>query len=285
MQYAIPSLAGDPTEDFVGGYSRIHQVETVLPGVATNCQMVDMTDQIGCLAQADPCSIGYAGDGANTWASRATYVSGCTSANPSACPATGMGPMRIHTFAPGTTTVQKLGTTGEYELSRKLYFASFLGFQNIGADPVSGLTTASSELALANWETTTGPAPSMTALLVTDDFFDFGTQTVGGTSGIPFCEDFNEDNVCNGGFGAAGALGKTNTNACTATGSAGTGINSAIPNIANTANTICGNGTVEAYEECDNGANNGTAVGKCSLTCRCTTAFVQTSTSGDNGCQ
>jgi hypothetical protein len=53
--------------DFVGGYGRIHQVETVFATGASPlvpCHRAAATDQIGCLAQADPCSIGVAGDGA-----------------------------------------------------------------------------------------------------------------------------------------------------------------------------------------------------------------------------
>ena len=59
--YKIAAL--NTTVEFTAAYNRIHQVETFIPGTAYNCQMEDMTDQIGCLTQADPCSIGYAGDG------------------------------------------------------------------------------------------------------------------------------------------------------------------------------------------------------------------------------
>jgi hypothetical protein len=67
-QYPIPGSS--LTVDMAGAFNRIHQVETVFgpadpPGVG--CQQIDPTTQVGCFVQADPCSIGYAGDTARTW--------------------------------------------------------------------------------------------------------------------------------------------------------------------------------------------------------------------------
>ncbi len=262
-QYNIAAISATTFTDFVGGYSRIHQVETMLPGTATQCQLVDMTDQIGCLAQADPCSIGYAGDGSKDWNTR----------SPIAASSPGMLALRVDEIAPAPATVQLLGLTGEYQASRKLYLSSFTGFQNI---PATG--TGPSELELANYEAK-GSGSSFNGFVGTDGFFTLGSQSPNGTDN-QFCEDFNEDILCNGGKGAAGALGHTNTNACT-------GINTAITTIPNTAFTICGDGTIGAYEECDDGENQtAKGAGKCSTTCRCTTAFVHTSTTagGDDGC-
>jgi cysteine-rich repeat protein len=63
--------------DLVGGMGRIHTISTVWNTGATvpvapnvGCQMKDATDQIACLTQADPCSVGYAGDGGKTWYTR-----------------------------------------------------------------------------------------------------------------------------------------------------------------------------------------------------------------------
>jgi len=276
-QYNVAALGTNVFLDFVGGYSRIHTTETILPGVATPCQNEDMTDNIGCLAQADPCSIGYAGHGSVDWYNRAPT----TGLTPPAPTSAGEAPLRVAQILPTTATVQLLGEAGEYQYSRKLYFASFLGFQNVVSDPDS-LGTATSELALANWESTDA---NINPLLVTDGFFDLGPQSPGGAgttgNGAQFCEDFNEDNICNGGKGAAGALGATNVNACA-------GINSAITHISNSQFTICGNGIVEAYEECDDGeGQTAKGSGKCSSTCRCTSQSIGTSTTalGDNGCQ
>jgi cysteine-rich repeat protein len=36
-----------------------------------------------------------------------------------------------------------------------------------------------------------------------------------------------------------------------------------------TISTVCGNGVQEAYEECDDGLNNGTTGDACSSICRC----------------
>jgi hypothetical protein len=66
-QYPIPG-GGGLTVDMAGAFNRIHQVETVFdenvgarPGA---CQQTSATDQLSCLVQADPCSIGFAGDSA-----------------------------------------------------------------------------------------------------------------------------------------------------------------------------------------------------------------------------
>jgi hypothetical protein len=52
--------------DFAGYYGRIHEVQTI-PAGRTSCREARATDQIACLVQADPCSIGVAGDAARTW--------------------------------------------------------------------------------------------------------------------------------------------------------------------------------------------------------------------------
>jgi cysteine-rich repeat protein len=262
-QYNIASLG--TFVDFTGGFSRIHQKETMLGTSANFCQLVDMTDNIGCLAQADPCSIGYAGDGGKTWGAH----------NPGGAVASNVDAMRIAQIAPATATVQKLGTAGEYQASRKLYFVSLRGFANLAAttgDPAPG---PADELTLAKFEanpTTTGT--NMRGILLANGFFELGSLSPGGAN-TPFCEDFNEDNVCNGGLGAGGALGATNTNACP---SNPTGIP--------TVSTICGNGTIEAFEECDDGANQtALGTGKCSATCRCKGSFTgPPGASGDSGC-
>ena len=56
---ATVSGIGDPRWGG-GGVFRIHQT-TPLSSGAINCQESDATQQIGCLVQASPCSIGYAG--------------------------------------------------------------------------------------------------------------------------------------------------------------------------------------------------------------------------------
>jgi hypothetical protein len=249
-QYSIPSLG--TTVDFVGGYSRIHQVENLAGPGAAACQLVDMTDQIGCLVQADPCSIGYAGAGAGDFWTRS---------NPAPQPITGpftsspIASLRVAQIQPSTASVQALGTTGEYPLSRKLYFSSLVGFGNVAA--TTGDPGAADELALARFEAT---PTNINTILTANGFFTLGAQSPTGTD-TQFCEDFNEQVVCNPTPASASTL-PANLNGC-ANNPAG------IP----TVSTTCGNGTREAYEECDNGTANGTTGNNCSQTCRCVADF------------
>ena len=244
LEYPIPALG--TTADFTAAYSRIHQVETLNGGSA--CQLEDMTDQIGCLAQADPCSIGYAGDGAKLWYSH-TGACAANQAAGIACPAAASADaLRVAQTYPTTTTVQALGKAGEYQLSRKLYFNSLVGFANIAA--TTGDPTAADELTLAKFEST--PA-DINPILTANDFFTLGPQSPGGGDN-PFCEDFNEQTIC----GAA-----SNNNGCL-------GNPSGVP----TVNTVCGNGVLEAFEECDGTVNAGS--GGCSATCRCKADFNET---------
>jgi hypothetical protein len=246
--------------DFAGAFNRIHQVDVAVSG-ATPCQMVDMTDQIGCLGQADPCSLGYAGDGGKLWSTHAVAPGGPTlPASP------GIDAANIFGVYPQTSSVQLLGEANEYPLSRKLYFNSLPGFSTVTSD----------ELALAKFEATANAAgtTAIDTIVTTNGFFLLGAQAApqtpgtgitsgvaGGTANEQFCEDFDETVVCNPTLTAASTL-PANVNAC-ATNPSGIPTNS----------TDCGNGTREAYEECDDGAANGTSVTgeKCSSTCRCTT--------------
>ncbi len=247
-QYSIPSLG--VTTDFAGGFSRIHQVETIFGTTSTNaaCQLVDMTDQIGCLTQADACSIGYAGAGASDFSKRANPAPGGTT--PGA-----IASLRVAQISPSTATVQLLGNPGEYQLSRKLYFVSLPGFENIAAS--TGDPGAADELKLAVFES--NPA-NMNSIITGNGFFTLGSQSPSGAD-TQFCEDFNEQVVCNPTPKTPSSL-PANVNGCTAN-----------PSGVPTASTVCGNGTKEAYEECDDGVNNGTTGDKCSPTCRCVADF------------
>ena len=247
-QYTIAALG--TTTDFAGAYNRIHQVETLWgttgPTGTSACQLEDMTDQIGCLTQADPCSIGYAGDGAKLWYTHTGACAANTAAG-LACPAAAASDaIRVAQTYPTTTTVQELGKPGEYQLSRKLYFNSLVGFSFV-AD-TTGDPTATHELTLAKFEST----PSLiNPILVNNDFFELGPLSPAGAN-TQYCEDFNEQTIC----GAS-----TNNNGCAGNGSVvppntydgGVGL----PTIS----TICGNGLLEAFEECDPGAGTSGAAG------------------------
>ena len=222
-----PTVATDNTANgstaggqrpIMGAYYRLHQTLTMNNPDNTNlCAFPDMTQQIGCLVQASPCSIGYAGRVADN-------VTGTTALLVSAIP-------------DSQTCVQQFS----YPLSRKLYLDSLIGF---GASGVNG-----QELALAKCE---GISSAAINQAVTDNNFvplpSTGPNAING--GAPFAEDFNE---------AAQCAAASNNVAFTANAGG-------LP----TVGTVCGNGTKEAFEDCDNGtANvNGGAPGTCSLTCR-----------------
>jgi hypothetical protein len=254
VQDPIPALGAGVSVDLVGGYSRIHSIDVAATGLSP-CQMVDMTDQIGCLGQAEPCAIGYAGDGGKTWNTHTEQAGG-----PALPAAAGVDAVNVFAVYPQVSTVQALGEAAEYPLSRKLYFNSLAGFSTVTSD----------ELTLAKFESGTGTGTTaFNSILTNSGFFQLGPQAgppaagslgvTGGVANTQFCEDFNEQVVCNPTAATASAL-PANVNGCL-TNPAG------IP----TANTVCGNGTQEAYEECDNGTANGTTGNKCSQTCRCTT--------------
>jgi len=70
-------------------------------------------------------------------------------------------------------------------------------------------------------------------------------------NGLPFCEDFNEEALC----GIA-----PNDNAC----------DNLKPNFDDFPgfSTVCGDGLVDAFEDCDNGTLNGPPPATCSTSCR-----------------
>jgi hypothetical protein len=244
LRYQIPSLG--ISLDMAGGFSRIHEVQTIFgttPIDVQACQLADMADQIGCLVQADPCSIGYAGSSAKTFAMR----------NPATAPGTAqpIDAVRVAQIAPLTAAVQALGTAGEYPLAQKLYFVSLPGFNHI--EGTGGDHDALDELTLAQFAAI--PA-NISPILAAKGFTTLGWQSPGGID-TQFCEDFNEQMVCNPTPGTPSTL-PANVNGCA-------GNPMGLP----TVSTTCGNGVREAFEECDNGLSNGTATDHCSQACRC----------------
>ena len=249
---------------FTGAFARIHAQVPLwdTANAATKgapCQMQDATDQIGCLTQADPCSVGFAADGAKTWGSRNPASLG----GPIASNITGL---RVNQVAGNTATVQ----SGSYNLWRKIYFNSSAGF-----DSLPGVTNGNAELGLAQFESNTA---SITSILSQYSFFSFGAGSPQGQD-KPFCEDFNETMLCDAGF--------VNSNACANNNAIpGPDANPAIPSTSDagafspipgdpssdpsvpTTSTVCGNGIIEHFEDCDNGLANGTSGNTCSVTCR-----------------
>ncbi|MBV9948777.1 MAG: hypothetical protein JOZ69_18155 [Myxococcales bacterium] len=233
-----------------GAFYRLHALRSMNPVTLRTCQLADMTDQIGCLVEASPCSLGYAGRGATN------NVAQNNNTNTAA--------IKVFAQSPLDLCIQD---NFRYPLSRKLYLNSLAGLQtaNVNGEELQ-FTGCETDLAQPNLPTPTPaglmtnsgsatggvqhfgfiPLPNGVALP------DGGTLTV--NNGEPYCEDFNEVALC----GAAGP----NSNAC-ATAPA----NNLDPSTFNF-NTTCGDGVVQAYEDCDNGAANGPLPATCSTTCR-----------------
>jgi hypothetical protein len=255
--------AGRPTW---GAYKRIHtsqamynspsnaiSIDSSAPGGATPspmCTKNDATDQIGCLVQASPCSMGYAGRTAE----------GSTGPNPSGS---------ALAMSPNTTGLKILGVPDNsaciqaftYRLSRKLYLNTIIGFDVTQ-------TASAPEWDLARCESN---ASLINQVALTNNFValpDAGGPTIVGgpnnglawgtvVAGKPFCEDFNEGMICNGDAGA-------NFNACANNDNTDGGI----PGVAQGNSAVCGNGIVEQFEDCDNGTGNGASPAACSTICR-----------------
>jgi hypothetical protein len=181
-----------------------------------------MTDQIGCLVEASPCSIGYAG---------LTAVQN----NP------GISSVKLNKQTPeilciqgGTNTLGQPVDGFTYPLSRKLYLSTTIGFQNVTNEELQ-LTGCETNLAQASGTVanvlTTGPA----------DVSNFGFIHIGAAAGgQPYCEDFNENMLCQAQFPA------DNVDSC-ATSPA----NLTFP--PPSSRTLCGDGIKDPYEDCDCG--------------------------------
>jgi hypothetical protein len=125
-----------------------------------------------------------------------------------------------------------------------LYFGTVAGFN----------TATGPELALAQCEANSGTINTALAFEKFVRLPSVGPNAVNG--GAPFCEDFNEQLIC--------PNTTSNVNGCATNGAVG------LP----TVTTACGNGTVDAFEECDPNAARGAwscnqVSGSCSTTCRC----------------
>jgi hypothetical protein len=101
-----------------GAYYRLHTTKTITPG-APVCFQDDATTQIGCLARANGCAIGFAGREAGTLP-----------------PAGSVAALTLNGMAPTQANIEALVTTpndpsDDYPLARKLFFSSIVGFENV----------------------------------------------------------------------------------------------------------------------------------------------------------
>ena len=147
----------------VGNFSRIHTTRTLIataptcPGTGGSkrcCDQDDATSQIGCLAEADQCSIGFAGG-----ESAGQVLQ--TSAGAETAFAASINNIRND---------QSCIVTALYPLSRKVYLGSVVGFENVTGQ----------ELGLA--KCFAGAANNFTGLLAAKNLFPLPTG--------PVCQDF-----------------------------------------------------------------------------------------------
>jgi hypothetical protein len=212
-----------------GAYHRIHTNHTLSTNTSIpTCQQADMTSQVGCLVAASPCSIGYAGRTALTQ-------------NPNTVA------LKLDKINPDLLCVQG---NFIYPLSRKMYLNSILGLDRVGngvpGDQEAQLVGCETDLAQPSLGI---PAGLVSSAAVSAGLLPLPSFVNGGE---PYCEDFNESLIC--GFGNA------NVDAC----QKAPPYLDAFP----TFDTVCGNGQLDAYEDCDNGVFNGTPGNSCSSTCR-----------------
>jgi len=290
LLYPVPGTS--VSVPFTGAFARIHQVNPIWDtSVASTppaliggggqlqggCQLTDASDQVGCLTQADPCSIGLGDDGSKQWNTH----EGLSLA------VSGTDALELSQIYPTAATIQgTIGASGTYPGWRKLYFNSSNGFDSIngttslintkGPDP-----TAYSEFKLGEFEA--NGDTNIHALLSTYSLFDLGHSPNGGAgSNLPYCEDFNESlicgttafpsnlNACNYNANISSAVGTLPGEPNVSAG--GTGTAATFPTSGGAAkptlSTICGDGVVEDFEDCDNGLSDGTTGNLCSNTCR-----------------
>ncbi len=223
---------------WLSGFYRIHSRKTLLPmpeATSFGCRHRKLSAQLGCLVQASPCSIAFAGREAldanpdfsangSADGTRALCVNGVCSS-----PAD-----------PSTTLNLVSGGFPVNPLAYKLYVNTLFGFhapidqgglpdgeQQFVATFVAGVTS------LANGGTGTSLAE------------DFGLISL---PNGPFCEDFNENAVCPAEQGCTTSGTRTtcpnpNSSACS---------DVVVPGIPS-GTARCGDGIVQPGEECDDG--------------------------------
>jgi hypothetical protein len=248
-----------------GAYYRIHTNHSLEPVVNAQdggplpeedggveesrvCQHPDMTDQIGCLVEASPCSIGYAGRGAANNAVNDNLSTNAIKINK-------QDPIEL------CITGNDAGITGfTYPLARKLYLNTIRGFANISG-PELQLAGCETDLAQSAPPFTVATPPGLMTDAGATSAPTFGFINIPGyvNGGEPYCEDFNENMLC------SVTTFPVNTNACA---TAPTNF-SAFPAF----NTVCGDGIQDPFEDCDCGTTTSPASSPATNVANCGATF------------
>jgi hypothetical protein len=137
-------------------------------------------------------------------------------------------------------------STFVYPVARKLYLNSVAGFAAATGEELQ-LAGCMTDLAQPSHVPPT-PAGLLTANLAAFGFLSIPAAV---NQGKPFCEDFDEATLC---------ATANNVDACKSP----TANFDRLPDT----ETICGDGQIDAFEDCDDGMANGPAPATCSTTCR-----------------
>lgn len=167
----FPSNPATTQRLVTGAFFRAH-TSIVATGGGSTCQLGDSTAQIGCLTQADPCTIGFAGREAATGGSVALSVNGVSDDEVNI----------VKLLAPTASA----DFAARYPMSRKLYFNSLQGFSNLFA--------GSGEAALASCFASNA---IMNPIMQSHNFIPMSHTTMFNPSGSIQCQDF-DDVLCGG---------------------------------------------------------------------------------------
>ncbi|HVW26066.1 MAG TPA: hypothetical protein VHC69_11905 [Polyangiaceae bacterium] len=180
--HAVPAVA---SVNMVGAFYKLHNVHVMAnANGAPTCHESSATEQIGCLVQASPCSLGLAGRSAASVGTDALAL-------------------KVNQIDPNNLCIQNYlkscpTCASTYLLSRPLYLNTLNGFENLASE-------SSDQLLMANCFANGHAGDKATGLGLVPLPTSLGSVNIG----TSYCEDFNEATVC----GDA-----TNVDACKAAG-------------------------------------------------------------------
>jgi hypothetical protein len=152
-------------------FYRIHTTRTLSGTGAGGCTENTATKQIGCLVQASPCSIGYAGGEAKDTLPIGTAVA-----------------FKVNTLEPTKACIRKLINSGTpYPISRQLYFNTMAGFENVTGQEL--------ELTKCFAGNPTGGLAALETIITDRSFITRGD--VGDPKRAPGCVDFQQQTAGN----------------------------------------------------------------------------------------